>query len=35
MKGQSAQVPPESQDMFQVMIELIRERIAELEEEGE
>ncbi len=35
MEGQSAQVPPENQDMFELMIELIRERIAELEEEGE
>jgi predicted Zn-dependent peptidase len=35
MEGQAAQVPAENQDMFQLMIELIRERIAELEEEGE
>lgn len=35
MEGQSAQVPPDNQDMFQLIIELIRERIAELEEESE
>ena len=34
MEGQSAQVPPDNQDMFQLIIELIRERIAELEEES-
>jgi len=35
MEGQSAQVPPENQDMFQLMVELIRARLAELQEEGE
>ena len=35
LEAQAAQVPEENQDMVQLMIELIRERIAELEEEGQ
>lgn len=35
MEGMGAQVPEEQQDMFALMLELIRERIAELEEEGQ
>ncbi len=35
MEGQASQAPPESQDLLQLMTELMRARIAELEEEGE
>ncbi len=34
-ESMAAQVPEENQDMFQLMIELVRERIAELEEGGQ
>ncbi|NKB88622.1 MAG: insulinase family protein [Acidobacteria bacterium] len=35
MEAQASQVPEENQDMFQLILELVRERIAELEEEGQ
>ncbi len=35
MEAQQSQVPPENQDMIAVMLDLVRARIAELEEEGQ
>jgi len=35
MEGMGSQVPAEQQDMFGLMLELMRERIAELEGEGQ